>query len=136
MKTLAEPQTDRPFASQGATKERLARFQDLVQQNSRRWKLMILLEALGLALSAPLAYLWIVFFLDIQWHLPPAGRLVVSLGFRAGGGWAALHVVRRWRAFQLREDQVAIAIEHGTRGGVQNRLINALQLARGRQAQS
>ena len=39
-------------------------------------------------------------------------------------------LVRRWRAIHLSEDQVALAMEQRTPGGVQNRLINAVQIAR------
>src|SRR5437868_246993 len=107
----------------------VARFQDLVQQNSRRWKAVILLEAAGLALAAPLAYLWLVFFLDNRVHLPLTGRLVASLGFLIGVGVALGHFARRWRSIHLTEDQVALAIERSS-GAIENRLINAVQLAR------
>jgi hypothetical protein len=102
----------------------------LVQRNSRRWKTVIVLEAVGLALSVPLAYLWLLCFLDNQLHLPVAGRLLASLGFFAGVGWAVRHLLRRWRALRLTEDQVALAIERCTPGGVHNRLINAIQIGR------
>ena len=42
----------------------------------------------------------------------------------------ATRLVRRLRELRLTEDQVALAIERVTPGGLQNRLINALQLAR------
>ena len=45
----------------------------------------------------PLAYLWLVFYLDTQVHLSLAGRVLASLGLLAGVGWAAVHLVRRWR---------------------------------------
>jgi hypothetical protein len=105
----------------------------LVQRNSRRWKTVIVLEAVGLALSVPLASLWLLCFLDNQLHLPVAGRLLASLGFFAGLFWAVRHLLRRWRSLRLTEDQVALAIERSTPGGVHNRLINAVQIGRAAQ---
>jgi hypothetical protein len=110
--------------------EPLQRIRGLVQANTRRWKRIILLESVGLAVAAPLGYLWFVFFLDNQLHLPMVGRLLASVGLLAGIGGAVAHLVRRWRSIQLTDDQVALAIERSTPGGVQNRLINAMQLTR------
>ncbi|HZZ81508.1 MAG TPA: hypothetical protein VFE62_23605, partial [Gemmataceae bacterium] len=109
----------------------LGHFKRLVQANTRRWKTAILLEALGLSAAGLLAYLWAAFLLDNQVHLSRLSRSLAALGFLAGLGWAIAHLVKCWRAIQLTEDQVALAIERSTPGGVQNRLINAMQLARG-----
>src|SRR4051794_24870413 len=96
----------------------LARFQQLVRQNSRRWKTVILLEAFGVAVAAPLGYLWLVFLLDNQLPLPLFGRVLASLGLLLGVGWAVVHFVHRWRTLHFTEDQVALAIERRTPGGV------------------
>jgi hypothetical protein len=80
--------------------------------------------------ALPLAYLWLVFFLDTQFHLPYVGRVLASLGVIAGVAWAVRHLVGRWRTLRLSEDEVALAIERQTPGRVDNRLINAVQLAR------
>lgn len=126
-----QPGTTNSLAAQTAPAGELVdRLKRLVQRNSRQWKSVIVLEALGLALAAPLAYLWLVFFLDNRLHLPVLGRLLAGLGFLAGVGWSVTHLVRRWRGLQLSEDQVALAIERRTPGKVHNRLINAVQLAR------
>jgi hypothetical protein len=53
--------------------EAVTRLRQLVRQNSRRLRCVIALEALGLAVSAPLAYLWLIFFLDTRLHLSLAG---------------------------------------------------------------
>src|SRR5262249_50690724 len=90
----------------------------------------VILEALGLAIAAPLAYLWLVFLLDNLLYLPVWGRLIAVVGFLLALGWPAASLVRRWRQIHLTEDQVALAMEQRTRGGVQNRLINAIQIAR------
>ena len=108
----------------------LRQIQSLVRRNTRRWKLLTVLEGLGLTVSAILAYLWIVFWLDNVVHLPRAGRLIASIGLLAGFAVLAVGLLRRWRQLRFTEDQVALAIERRTHGGVQNRLINALQLAR------
>src|SRR5207247_2094094 len=90
----------------------------------------ILLDALGLAVAVPLAYLWIIFFLDTSVHLPTGGRALASLGLLGGIAWAARHFWSRWRRLDFTEDQVALAIEGRTPVRMQNRLINAVQLAR------
>ena len=129
MNGLSEAPAVAPKTSKPST-ALLMQLRQLVSMNTRRWKAMIVLEALGLAVAAPLAYLWLVLLVDTQWHLPLAGRGLASLGLLAGLGGAITHLVRRWRSIRLSEDQVALAIERSTPGGVQNRLINAMQLAR------
>jgi hypothetical protein len=108
----------------------VAGLRQLVQHNRRRWRLLVLIEAISLAISAPLAYLWLVFLLDNFFHLSVVGRLLASLGFLAGLVWAGRLLLRRWRSLHLSEDQVALAIERRTPGPLHNRLINAMQLAR------
>ena len=72
-----------PTALQDSTRrshgDLLARLQELVAQNRRRWRTVILLEGLGLAVAAPLAYLWLALLIDNQFHLPLAGRLLAEL---------------------------------------------------------
>ena len=108
----------------------VGQLREQVRHNSRRWKILLLLETIGVAISAPLAYLWLIFFIDNTIHLPLLGRLLANLGFLACAGWVAVRIVRRWRNLRFTEDQVALAIEKQTPGGVQNRLINAVQIAR------
>ncbi len=110
--------------------ELIGRLHTLLRQNRRRWRTVIALEALGWAGALPLAYVWMVFLLDVQFHLPMVGRAIASLGVLAGLAWAARHLMQRWRQMRLSEDEVALAIERQTPGRVQNRLINAVQLAR------
>src|SRR5262249_14561044 len=118
--------------SSTATVELVSRLRCLVHRNALRLRIVVLLQALALAVSAPLAYLWLAFFLDTQVHLSLTGRVAASLGLLVGVGWGVVHLVRRWRRLQLTEDQVALTMERRTPGGVQNRLINAVQLARGK----
>jgi len=101
-----------------------------VARSASRWRFLILLEAVGLAVALPLAYLWIVFLADNWLKFPVAGRLVANLVFVAGQIWLIWSVRRRWKQTRLSEDEVALAMERRTPGGVQNRLINALQLSR------
>lgn len=109
----------------------LEQIESLVRRNTRRWKWLAILEWAGLALSALLAYLWIVFWLDSELHFARAGRVAAGLGLVAALLWLGIGLFRRRRLLQLSEDQVALAIEGRSPGGIQNRLINALQLARG-----
>ncbi|HEV7405056.1 MAG TPA: hypothetical protein VGO11_19085 [Chthoniobacteraceae bacterium] len=113
-----------------APTELLRELQRLVQSNTRRWKLLIVLEMLAVTVAAPLAYLWVVFSLDILVHLPRWGRVATSALFFAVlvvlGRW----IWRRWKEVRLTEDQVALAIERQT-PGTSNQIINSLQISRG-----
>lgn len=102
----------------------------LVRKGTRRWKRLVLLEAAGLAVASPLAYLWLVFLLDTVLHLPVWGRVLASAAFVAAVLWQAARLVSSWRRARFTDDQVALAIERNTAGGLENRLINSIQLAR------
>jgi hypothetical protein len=106
----------------------------LVQRGAKRARRLIALEALALAVAAPLALLWLSFALDNWLHLPVWGRAVAGVAFVGTLGALVWRLVRHWRRTKLTEDQVALAMERRTPGGVQNRLINSLQMARGEQA--
>jgi hypothetical protein len=103
----------------------------LVSRNAFRWKVLGVLEAAGLAVAIPLGYLWAAFLLDNALHLPVWGRLLAAAGFVVALLLPWIRLARHLKALTLTEDEVALAIERQTPGGVQNRLINALQLSRG-----
>ncbi len=107
----------------------LRELQQLVQRNTRRWKRLLALEMLAVLVAAPLAYLWVVFSLDILVHLPRWGRVATSALFFAVlvvlGRW----LWQRWQEVRLTEDQVALVIEQRT-PGARNQLINSLQISR------
>ncbi len=126
--TLPVGETVKPVAADLG--KLVGQLREQVRHNSRRWKALLILEMVGVAVSAPLAYLWLIFFIDNTIHLPLLGRVLANLGFLACAAWVAVRLVRRWRSLKFTEDQVALAIEKRTRGGVQNRLINAVQIAR------
>ena len=93
MQQLApEPATAPP--THPAAPELTAGLRQLVRQNGRRWKLVLAVEAVSLAVAAPLAYLWLVFFLDNMLHLPAPGRLLAAAGFVGGLVWAVRLLVR------------------------------------------
>jgi hypothetical protein len=103
----------------------------MVLSNARRWRQLLLLEGVGLGVSLPLAYLGMFILIDNQFHLPVWGRLLACLGLFAGVAALAHRLYQKSRQLRLTEDHVALAIEQHTAGGIDNRLINALQLARG-----
>ncbi len=109
--------------------ELLRELQVLVQRNTRRWKLLIMLEMLAVLVAAPLGYLWVVFSLDILVHLPRWGRVATSALFFAVLAVLGRWVLRRWKEVRLTEDQVALAIERQT-PGTSNQIINSLQIGR------
>ena len=82
----ALPAGDAPAsASAGAAAppaELLRELETLVRSNTRRWKRLILLEMV----AAPLAYLWVVFSLDILVHLPRWGRVTTQWRGQYGPG--------------------------------------------------
>lgn len=102
----------------------------VVEHGRRHWKAMILLEATGFVFSVSLGYLWLVILLDDALHLGVWGRVLANILLLAGVAALARHLFRSWRRTRLTEDQVALAIEDRTQGGLQNRLINAIQLSR------
>lgn len=61
----------------------------LVQRGQQWWKRMILLEAAGLAIAAPLAYLRLVFWIDNVVHLAVWGRAASNLVFFGIIAWLA-----------------------------------------------
>jgi hypothetical protein len=124
-------QTTLTAATVAPAPEAMTHLRHMVARNAGQLRGIVVLEATALAVSVPLAYLWLVLFLDTRVHLSLAGRVLACLGLIAGIAFVARHVVQRWRSLRITEDEVALAIERRTPGGVQNRLINAVQLARG-----
>ncbi|MEO6053184.1 MAG: hypothetical protein ABIP97_04155 [Chthoniobacterales bacterium] len=112
-----------------AQNDLVQQLRQLVQSNTRRWKALIIFQALGLALAIPLGYFLAVILLDNVIHMPTWGRLTSCVIFVAAVltcfGW----LLHQWRQARFTEDQVALAMEKQT-PGVENRLINALQIAR------
>lgn len=100
-----------------------------IRRGHRRWKRLVLLEAAGLAVAAPLAYLWLMFAFDAIIHFSVAGRWLASLVFFGGIVWQGLRLRRSWRQAHFTDDQVALAMERNTPGGLDNRIINSVQLA-------
>jgi len=128
--------TDDGASGDLAANPHLQHMRSLVGQNSRRWKLLAALEGVGLVVSALLGYLLLLFWLDHVLHLPRVGRFIASAGLLTGLIVLGVQFKRRWKLLRLTEDQVALAMESRTRGGFQNRLINALQLSRSSNAQT
>src|SRR5262245_14567385 len=96
--TLAEPVKASPRPTEGLTSEAMVeRIRAMVRSDAAQWKRLILLEAAGLAVAVPLAYLWLVFLLDQQLHLPTWGRWLASLGFLGLVAWGTMLLVGRWR---------------------------------------
>lgn len=109
----------------------LGPLRSLVIAQARRWRRLQLLRAAGLAVAAPLAVLAAACLLDALVHLPTLGRAAAAAAVLGVAVHMAVRFVRHWRSDRLAEDAAALAIERATPGGVQNRLINSLQLARG-----
>ena len=107
-----------------------AEVRQVVSGNIRRWKGLVLTQSAALLVAVPLAYFWIMLLLDSLVHFPRGIRLAAGLGFLVVVFVIGRVQWRRWRALRLTEDEVALAIERRTAGGIQNRLINAVQLAR------
>ncbi len=103
--------------------------QRVIRKRNSRWKRLVILEAMGLAIAAPLAYLWMILVLDTVLHLSMGGRFLASLVFLAAVIWQTRRFLISWRQTNFSDEQVALAIERNTLGGLENRMINSVQLA-------
>src|SRR6185437_909424 len=113
-----------------SSQEAVQRLRRLVDDSAGRWKRWMILEALSLCVGLPLAYLWLVFALDNFVHLPVWGRLFANVVFLVATVCLIASLVRRRSRLRITEDQAALSMEGRTAGGLQNRLINALQISR------
>lgn len=118
-----------PAADKTATQEALEQLRQMVDRNTHRWKRLIILEALGLAIAVPLGYFLLVLLLDNLVHLSAPGRFAAAALFFGSVGWFGWWLSRQWRQVRFTEDEVALAMERRTPGS-ENRLINAIQIAR------
>lgn len=112
------------------TTHNLQSLRRLVRHHNRRWRNLVIAEAFSFSAATLLATLWLVFLLDNALHFSMTLRLIVCGFFGVGVLFGLIQVINRWRRSRFGEDQVALAIEGGTRNHLENRLINALQLAR------
>ncbi len=103
--------------------------QQMIRRSGQRWRRLVLLEALGLAIAAPLGYLWLTFAFDALFHLSTGGRWLASVILLLVVGWLAWRLWRSWQRANFSDARVALALERNTPGGVENRLINSVQLA-------
>ena len=104
--------------------------QQLVHAHRARWQWLRILEACGWAASGTLGYFLFAIVLDNATHLPTIGRLSVAVGLAAVVVWLARRLLGRWRQRHASEDQIALAMEQRAPGGMENRLINTLQIGR------
>ncbi|MEO8205783.1 MAG: hypothetical protein ABI615_06345 [Chthoniobacterales bacterium] len=111
------------------TLELITKLRSLVDRNTRRWKALIILEALSVAIAVPTGYFLLAVLLDNSIHLPVWGRISICGVFFMTLIGFAIRLCRQWGQARFTEDQVALAMEKQT-PGVENRLINALQIAR------
>lgn len=122
------------LAASQPSQQMVTELEQLVEHGRVRWRRLILIEAVSLAVAAPLAYLWGVFLLDNVLHLPAWALVAANVAFVVCVVWAVRKLLQSWRRARFTTDQVALAIEQRTPGGLENRLINALQLSRGEAA--
>jgi hypothetical protein len=103
----------------------------LVSKNRSRWKMLVLFELCSILLATPLVYLMFVLLLDNIFYFGPAGRWMAHIGFLVCLLGVVYFVIRRWQRSQPTAEQIALAIERQVSGGIQNRLINAVQFSQG-----
>jgi len=102
----------------------------IVERGQKRRKAIILLRAMGIEIAVPLTYLWLMLWADNRFHFPGWGRLLAFACFAGLIAWLTRRSTRQWYLALFSQDQAALAIEHRTHGGLENRLINAIQLSR------
>lgn len=112
------------------TADKLQIIRRFVRQHNRRWRNLVIAEAFSFSAATLLAALWLVFLLDNALHFNMTLRMIVCGLFGLGVLVGLVRVLNRWRRSRFSEDQVALAIEGGAANHLENRLINALQLAR------
>ncbi len=122
--------TSNPNPNGEALRRAVEDLREIVRRGNVRWARLTLLEGLGLAIAAPLACLWLIFLTDTVLHLSRFGRFAAMTVFCAVVLGLFWRLARNWRKARFSEDQVALAMERRTPGGIQNRLINAIQLSR------
>src|SRR6476646_3744895 len=95
-----------------------------IAQRARRWRTLVVIEAVVGVGAILLACFMLAVVLDGFLYLPVAGRLAVNAIFVAAAVGLVVRLIQRLRGLQLSDDEVALAIERQTPGGMQNRLIN------------
>ncbi len=125
---VGPPKAQAPV-NRAVTSDLVNALRQVVQRNNRRWKRLIILEALGLSIAVPLGCFLLLILLDHVIHLPSWGRYAACLVTLGTVGWFACRLSRQWRQVSFTEDQVALAMERHSEG-TDNRLINAIQIAR------
>lgn len=116
-------------AETGSPKE-IAEIRHLIQRGRLRWRRLTLLRDAGAFLTPPLLFLWLTLRVDTVVHLPTWARVTASACLLAGVTTFLYRLILAWRKHRYTHDQVALAIEQRAAGQLQNRLINAVQLAR------
>ncbi len=120
-------QTSRPTSD---AMPALQQVQQLLEQQGRQWRKLVLIEGVCITCAAALGYFLMAVALDSLVRLPMFGRLVVALGLAGCLALVGRWQWRRWRQLQPDADRIALAVERNTPAGVQNRLINAVQIGR------
>ncbi|MCC7418809.1 MAG: hypothetical protein IT428_00875 [Planctomycetaceae bacterium] len=110
--------------------ERVAELQLLVDQHRARWLRLRWLQTVGMAIAVALGTFLLAVILDHFTRLPMIGRVVVSAGVLAAFAYCGKLLWERWQVGLPSIDEIALAIEQRTPGGIENRLINALQIGR------
>jgi len=118
--------TDSGDASAAAPPE----IRQLIGDNMHRWKRLVLAQSAALLVAIPLIYFWTLLLMDSFVHFHRGMRTAIGLGLLLIVFAVGRMQWRRWRALRLTEDEVALAIERRTGKEIDNRLINAVQLAR------
>lgn len=108
----------------------MAALSRMVDTRGRRWWAVGMLQVVSTAVALPLLFLLVAFTADNQFHFSLVLRCLLALAALAVVAWNVWSLLRVSRTCRLSQDAVALAIERRTPGGLDNRLINALQLAR------
>jgi hypothetical protein len=100
-----------------------------VAKNRKQFWASGILEAGAVLVALPLALFCLAVAGDQAWHLAIAGRTLVAAVFAVSLFAACRWAWQRTQRLRMTDEEVALAMERQTPGGLQNRLINSLQLA-------
>src|SRR5262245_39677533 len=111
------------------TPDTVAGLMQRIRRLRARWRVLVLVEGLGLALAAVLGIFLGAVALDNWLHLPWGIRLSLLIVFLGGTAWVFfIRVIVPLRQ-PYTDEAVAVHLE-GRLGDKQNRIINSVQLGR------
>ena len=120
------PSSEKP----NTEKEKISHIISIIEQGRKRRNLIVLLQTISIEIAIPLAYLWIMLWLDTQFHFGISGRIAAFLFFIILVISLTHRSLKQWKKIHFSLDEIALSIERHSPDKLENRIINTVQLAR------